>query len=245
LEEELKIERDVRYRQEKELTNLRLDFDEIEQQLEEATNARDREIEANKRFVVSERDWIFIEFSNFSTKQEVHDLRQKIELQTTENDENQNTFRRRFQDSVTDLTSQVEALSKGKTRLDFVCSILLILSRLIFRYEKENRTFLIEIEELKNEVESLAKGKSQAVSINKELEGRLIEMSGKVDDAIRQLTDANSTKARLVEENSTLTRRIETIEYELTSLQTTYRRAQGDLEEARLHLESEMAVRDN
>jgi hypothetical protein len=39
-----------------------LDFDEIEQQLEEATNARDREIEANKRFVVSERDFCFIEF---------------------------------------------------------------------------------------------------------------------------------------------------------------------------------------
>ncbi len=61
MEEELKIERDVRYRQEKELTNLRLDFDEIEQQLEEATNARDREIEANKRFVVvTEREFGFL-----------------------------------------------------------------------------------------------------------------------------------------------------------------------------------------
>lgn len=51
-----------------------------------------------------------------SLKQEIHDLRQKIELQTTENDENQNNFRRRYQDSITDLTSQVEALGKGKTR---------------------------------------------------------------------------------------------------------------------------------
>ncbi|CAF4020138.1 unnamed protein product, partial [Rotaria magnacalcarata] len=39
LEEEIKMERDVRYRQEKELTNLRIDFDEIEQQLDEITNA--------------------------------------------------------------------------------------------------------------------------------------------------------------------------------------------------------------
>jgi hypothetical protein len=46
----------------------------------------------------------------------VHDLRQKLELQSTENDENQNTLRRRFQDTVSDLTSQVEALSKGKAR---------------------------------------------------------------------------------------------------------------------------------
>jgi hypothetical protein len=45
----MKSERDVRYRQEKELTALRIDFDELEQQLEEATNARDREFEANKR----------------------------------------------------------------------------------------------------------------------------------------------------------------------------------------------------
>jgi chromosome segregation ATPase len=111
------------------------------------------------------------------------------------------------------------------------------------RYEKESKTFLIEIEELKNEVESLAKGKSQAVSISKELEGKLIEMNGKVDDAIRQLTDANAAKSRLMEENLTFSRRLETLEFELSSIQSIYKRTQGDLEEARLHLESEMAVR--
>lgn len=51
-----------------------------------------------------------------SLKQEIHDLRQKLELQSAENDESQNTVRRRFQDTVTELTSQVEALSKGKSR---------------------------------------------------------------------------------------------------------------------------------
>jgi hypothetical protein len=49
MEEEMKSERDLRFRQEKEFTNLRLDFDELEQQLDEATNARDREFDANKR----------------------------------------------------------------------------------------------------------------------------------------------------------------------------------------------------
>ena len=78
--------------------------------------------------------------------------------------------------------------------------------------------------------------------MNKELEGKLLEMSGKVDDAIRQLTDANSAKTRLVEENLAYGRRIETLEFELTSLQTTYKRIQAEHEEARLHLESEMAV---
>jgi hypothetical protein len=69
-------------------------------------------------------------------------------------------------------------------------------------------------------------------------------MSGKIDDAIRQLTDANHAKARLAEENLAYSRRIETLEFELISLTTTYKRAQGDLEDARLHLESEMAVRN-
>jgi len=114
----------------------------------------------------------------------------------------------------------------------------------VIRHDKESKTFIVEIEELKNEVESLAKGKSQAVAMNKEFEGKLIEMSGKVDDAIRQLTDANTAKTRLAEENLALSRRNETLEFELTSLQTIYRRTQGDLEEARLHLESEMAVRN-
>lgn len=45
----MKSERDVRYRQEKEFTNLRVDFDELEQQLEEISNARDREYDVNKR----------------------------------------------------------------------------------------------------------------------------------------------------------------------------------------------------
>lgn len=45
----MKNERDVRYRQEKEFTTLRVDFDELEQQLEEVSNARDREADVNKR----------------------------------------------------------------------------------------------------------------------------------------------------------------------------------------------------
>ena len=49
MEEEMKTERDIRYRQEKELTSLRIDFDELEQNLEEISNARDREVDANKR----------------------------------------------------------------------------------------------------------------------------------------------------------------------------------------------------
>ena len=49
MEEEMKTERDIRYRQEKELTGLRIDFDELEQQLDEISNARDREVDANKR----------------------------------------------------------------------------------------------------------------------------------------------------------------------------------------------------
>lgn len=101
----------------------------------------------------------------------------------------------------------------------------------------------MEIEELKMEIESLAKAKSQAASASKEYEARLFEMTGKVDDAIRQLTDANAIKARLLEENLTFTRRVETLEFELTTLQTTYKRTQCDLDEARLQLESEMAVR--
>jgi hypothetical protein len=46
-----------------------------------------------------------------------------------------------------------------------------------------------------------------------------------------------------MEENLTFSRRLETLEFELSSIQSIYKRTQGDLEEARLHLESEMAVR--
>lgn len=79
--------------------------------------------------------------------------------------------------------------------------------------------------------------------MNKEFEGRIIEMTNKVDDAIRQLTEANNAKSRLVEENLTFGRRLETSEFELLTLQNVHKRTQADFEEARLHLESEMAVR--
>ena len=68
-------------------------------------------------------------------------------------------------------------------------------------------------------------------------------MSNKVDDAIRQLTEANNAKLRLVEENLTFSRRVETLDFELSTLQNVHKRTQSDLEEARLHLESEMGVR--
>ena len=45
----MKSERDGRFRQEKELQSLRIDFDELEQQFDEVSTARDREVEANKR----------------------------------------------------------------------------------------------------------------------------------------------------------------------------------------------------
>ncbi len=67
----------------------------------------------------------WLEIFDFSLRQEIHDLRQKLELQSTESDENQNTLRRRFQDTVSDLTSQVEALSKGKARLSWIWSVSL------------------------------------------------------------------------------------------------------------------------
>jgi cell division protein FtsL len=59
---------------------------------------------------------IYFVYHHFSLKQEIHDLRQKLELQSAESDENQNSVRRRFQDSLSELTSQVEALSKGKSK---------------------------------------------------------------------------------------------------------------------------------
>lgn len=66
-----------------------------------------------KKDLLAERE---IRPSSSSLKQEIHDLRQKLELQSAENDENQNGLRRRFQDAISELTSQVEALSKGKSR---------------------------------------------------------------------------------------------------------------------------------
>lgn len=92
-------------------------------------------------------------------------------------------------------------------------------------------------------MESLSRSKNQAVAMNKDFESRLIEMSSKIDDAIRQLTEANTAKSRLAEENLVFSRRIETLEFELVSIQTAYKRAQADLEDARVQLESEMAVR--
>jgi hypothetical protein len=58
----MKTERDVRYRQEKEFTTLRIDYDELEQQLEEISNARDREVEVNKRYIINERESHYLGF---------------------------------------------------------------------------------------------------------------------------------------------------------------------------------------
>ena len=113
------------------------------------------------------------------------------------------------------------------------------------RYEQENKTFLVQIEDFKIEIETLTKAKSQALSTNKELEARATEMRVQIDDAIRQAADANAAKSRSNEENLACRHRLETTEFELASVEMNLKRTQADLEEVRLQLESEMAVRDH
>lgn len=99
MESELKSERESRQRQDKEMSNLRLDIEDLEAQLQEAIEAKEKEIDGNKRL-----------------KQEFDDMKKKMDQLQFEHEDFNNMTKRKTQEVLNDLNMNIEALSKAKSK---------------------------------------------------------------------------------------------------------------------------------
>jgi hypothetical protein len=84
----------------------------------------------------------------------------------------------------------------------------------------------------------------QAVATCKELENKQIEASQRIDELIRQLTEANETKNKLAREHAEFLRRNASLEFECQQLALANKRLNQELDDARLQLENEILVRN-
>lgn len=206
LEEELKVEREVRTRYEKDLAVLRLDIDDLDVQLYEAKSARDREIEANKRL-----------------KQELADLKHKMDSHNVDTEESFAFLKRKHQDTISEISVHMEVLSKAK-----------------LKYEKDNKNFLHQIEELRTENESLSRAKSHALATIRDLEAKQTESQQRTDDLLRQLSELNEFKNRVSKEHSDNYRRNANMELELQQFTINNKRLTQENDDVKMQLENEL-----
>jgi myosin heavy chain 1/2/3/4/8/13/7B/15 len=206
LEEELKVEREVRTKYEKDLAVLRLDIDDLDVQLYEAKSARDREIESSKRL-----------------KQELADLKHKMESHNAENEESFAFLKRKHQDTISEISVHMEALSKAK-----------------LKYEKDNKNFLHQIEELRNENECLARAKSHALATIRDLETKQAESQQRTDELIKQLNELSDFKGKISKEHSDNYRRTANMELELQQYTINNKRLTQELDDLKMQLENEL-----
>lgn len=210
LEEELKVEREVRAKYEKEIANLRLDVDDMDVQLHEEKGAKEREIEAGKRL-----------------RQELADLKHKLDSQHNDNEESTALFKRKHNETIAELSAHMEMLSKSK-----------------LKFEKDNKSFLHQVEELRNENDSLARAKSHAINTCRDLEAKQSESLKRIDELVKQLNEMNEFKNKLTKEQTEFYRRNSIVEFELQQLSINYKRATQELDDVRMQLENESLVRN-
>jgi chromosome segregation ATPase len=159
-------------------------------------------------------------------RQEIADLKQKIDSQYNDTEESFHLFKRKQQEQFTELSSHIESLSKTK-----------------FKYEKENKQYSVQLDEMRKENEQLSRSKSNAFSTIRDLETKHADAQQRIDDLLRQLNEYNDLKNKLSKEHSDLFRRNASIEFELQQSTLNNKRLNQELDDARLQLENEILVK--
>ena len=161
-------------------------------------------------------------------KQEIADLKQKIDSQANENEECAALLRRKHQESISELSAHMESLNRTK-----------------FKFEKDNKTFLHQVDELRSENDNLIRAKSHALASCREYETKNAEQSQRIDELIKQLNETTELKNKLAKEHAEYYRRYTQVEFEYQQLTVTNKRLVQEVDDARMTLETEILVRNS
>jgi myosin protein heavy chain len=178
--------------------------------LHEEKSSKEREIEAGKRL-----------------RQELADLKHKLDSQHNINEENSAIFKRKHNESIAELSAHMESLSKSK-----------------LKFEKENKSVSHQLEEMRCENENLSRAKAHALCTTRDLEAKQADSTKRIDDLLKQLTEMNELKTKLTKEQTEFYRRNSIVEFELQQLSISYKRSSQELDDARMQLENETLMRN-
>ncbi|XP_050734448.1 myosin heavy chain, muscle-like isoform X2 [Eriocheir sinensis] len=184
LEQEVEHERQARAKAEKNRSKLGKDLEELGDRLDEAGGATAAQIELNKK-----------------REAELIKLRRELEETNIQHEAAMASLRRKHNDSVAEISEQVDHLNKMKARI-----------------EKDKESLKREADESKAAMDSLTREKITAEKTNKQLVLQSNEIQAKLDEANRTLHDFDAAKKKLAVENADLLRQLEEAESQIGQL---------------------------
>lgn len=231
LNNELKSEKETRTKLEKEITNLRLDCDDLDAQLNDALDARDRELDISKKL-----------------RQDFGELQKKYDHLLHENDDQSSSIKRRNQETIAELNAQVESLTKSKQKLEKDNKqYLLELESLRVEFDASSRsktqTFNLvkELETKESEsqrrIEELVKQLNEASESKSKAVRDLSDLSRKYEHAEFELQQVSLSSKRATQELDDARLQLENEVLFRNSVEIKFRNAQVDLETANVKCE--------
>nr|KAG5688419.1 hypothetical protein BaRGS_001201 [Batillaria attramentaria] len=211
LEDALDGERDGRVRAEKTVAELSFRLDQLQDSLEEQGSSTSAQIELNKK-----------------RESEITKLRRDLELANAQFEATESSLRKRHQESVNDLSDQIDYLSNRKIVA-----------------EKEKQTLVVELDGLSGQLDSVTKTKVSLEGRVDAAEQSAARLKGQVDDLTRQLNDLTSLKARLTQENFDLQHQVQELDSSNSALAKAKNQLQAQNDDLKRNLDDESRQRQN
>ncbi|UMM12491.1 hypothetical protein L5515_001241 [Caenorhabditis briggsae] len=209
IEDELEHERQSRSKADRARAELQRELDELNERLDEQNKQLEIQQENNKK-----KDSEIIKF------------RRDLDEKNMANEDQMAMIRRKNNDQIQDLTNTLDALQKGKAKI-----------------EKEKGVLQKELDDINAQVDQETKSRVEQERLAKQYEIQVAELQQKVDEQTRQITEFTSTKGRLSNDNSDLARQVEELEIHLATINRAKTAFSSQLVEAKKAAEDELHER--
>ncbi|XP_051752296.1 myosin heavy chain, fast skeletal muscle [Ctenopharyngodon idella] len=231
-------EQSISVQHQKKIKELQARIEELEEEIEAERAARakvekQRSDLARELEEISERleeaggaTSVQIEMSK-KREAEFQKLRRDLEESTLQHEATAAALRKKQADTVAELGEQIDNLQRVKQKL-----------------EKEKSEYKMEIDDLSTNMEAVAKSKGNLEKMCRTLEDQLSELKSKNDEAIRQLNDISTQRARLATENGEFSRLLEEKEALVSQLTRGKQAFTQQIEEFKRHIEEEIKAKN-
>ena len=178
MEEELEAERQARAKAERQRSDLSRELEELGERLNEAGGATSAQIELNKK-----------------RESELSKLRKDLEENGIQQESVLANLKKRQQDAVSEMTEQIDQLSKMKGKI-----------------EKDKGLILNEMTDVRTASDEVIRSKAAAEKSSKALVCQLNEINKRVEASGMSLSDLDNAKRKISAENADLLRQLQEME---------------------------------
>merc|ERR1712002_705894 len=209
MEEELEAERQSRAKAERQRSDLAREIEQLGERLDEAGGATVAQVELNKK-----------------REAEVGKLRKDLEEANMQQEAILSNLKRKHQDAITEMTEQIDQLSKMKSKID-----------------KDKNHILHEIADARAAADEVLRSQASADKSNKNLITSLNDINKKVEEANLTLGDFDAAKRKIAVENGDMLRVVGDLDNNLNILSKVKSSLAGQLDEIKALADNEARER--